>query len=141
MRSVSAGFRRHLADKTPMNVRCTLMSTQLHDAFIGHERQRHDLIGCRETRSVNAQRVLDTCIPMRGLFTLEFVRELEFRSCVVNEPLECRPPSRPESVAICTAHFTSSSLSPRKRGIMFLPALVWLSVCLPVCLSVCLLPR
>jgi len=92
-------------------------------------------------RSVNAQRVLDTCIPMRGLFTLEFVRELEFRSCVVNEPLECRPPSRPESIAICTAHFTSSSLSPRKRGIMFLQALVCLSACLPVCLSVCLLPR
>ena len=43
-------------------------STQLHDAFIGHARQRHDLIGCSETRTVSA---LNTCFPMR-LFILEF---------------------------------------------------------------------
>jgi len=30
---------------------------QLHDAFIGRARQRHDLIGCSETRSVGAQSV------------------------------------------------------------------------------------
>jgi len=35
-------------------------STQLHDAFIGHERQRRDLIGCSETRTVGAQSV---CVP------------------------------------------------------------------------------
>jgi len=35
-------------------------STQLHDAFIGHARQRHHLVGCSETRSASAQRVLDT---------------------------------------------------------------------------------
>ena len=29
-------------------------------AFIGRARQRHDLIGCSETRSVGARRVLDT---------------------------------------------------------------------------------
>jgi len=29
-------------------------STQLHDAFIGRARQRHDVIGCSETRSVIA---------------------------------------------------------------------------------------
>jgi len=33
-------------------------STHLHDdALIGHARQRHDLIGCRETRTVGAQSV------------------------------------------------------------------------------------
>jgi len=30
-------------------------STQLHDAFIDHERRRHDLIGCSETRTVGVQ--------------------------------------------------------------------------------------
>jgi len=39
-----------------------------HDAFIGHARQRHDLIGCSETRSVGAEQVLNTRILMR-LFT------------------------------------------------------------------------
>jgi len=34
------------------------MSTQLHDAFIGRRaRQRHDLIGCSETRTVGARSV------------------------------------------------------------------------------------
>jgi len=33
-------------------------STQLHDAFIGHARRRHDLIGCSETRTVGAQTVI-----------------------------------------------------------------------------------
>ena len=33
-------------------------STQLQDAFIGHARQRHDVIGCGETRTVSAQSVL-----------------------------------------------------------------------------------
>ena len=32
-------------------------STQLHHAFIGHARQRHDLIGCSETRTIGAQSV------------------------------------------------------------------------------------
>ena len=33
-------------------------STQLHDdAFVGHERQLHDLIGCRKTGTVGAQSV------------------------------------------------------------------------------------
>jgi len=31
--------------------------TQLYDAFIGHARQRRDLIGCSETRSAGAQSV------------------------------------------------------------------------------------
>ena len=30
-------------------------STQFHDAFIGHARQRHDLIGCRGTRTVSVR--------------------------------------------------------------------------------------
>ena len=46
-------------------------STELHCAFIGHERQRHDLIGFSETRTVGAQRVLNARFPMRT-FTLEF---------------------------------------------------------------------
>jgi len=46
-------------------------STQLHDAFIGHARQRHHLVGCSETRSASAQRVLDTRVPLR-LPTLQF---------------------------------------------------------------------
>jgi len=33
-------------------------STQLQDAFIGHARQRHDVIGCGETGTVGAQSVL-----------------------------------------------------------------------------------
>ena len=33
------------------------LSTQLHFAFICHARQRHDLIGCSETRTVGAQSV------------------------------------------------------------------------------------
>ena len=52
--------------------------TQLHDidasrrdAFTGHSRQRHDLIGCSETRTDDAQRVVNASIRMR-LFTLEF---------------------------------------------------------------------
>jgi len=51
-------------------------STQLyyvHDEFISHARQRHDLIGCSEIRTVVAQPVLYACIPMR-------VVELEFSS-------------------------------------------------------------
>jgi len=43
--------------------------TQLHGAFIGRARQRHDLIGCSETRSVGARSVQNTYIPTR-LFTL-----------------------------------------------------------------------
>ena len=34
-----------------------MKSTQLHGAFIGHARQRHDLIGYSETRTVGAQSV------------------------------------------------------------------------------------
>ena len=37
-------------------------STQLHDAFIGHARQRHDLIGYCETRTASVQRVLGTIV-------------------------------------------------------------------------------
>jgi len=50
-------------------------TTQLQDAsrcVIGRARERHDSIGCSETRTVGARRVLDTCIPTR-LFTLEFI--------------------------------------------------------------------
>ena len=42
------------------------------DAFIGYASQRRDMIGCRKTGSVGAQRVRDACTQMR-LFTL--VRE------------------------------------------------------------------
>ena len=35
-------------------------STQLHNAFIGHARQRHDVIGCNEIGTVGAQSV---CAP------------------------------------------------------------------------------
>ena len=51
-------------------------TTNLLDAFIGHARQRHDLIGCSETRTVGAQSV-------RALWTLplEYTSsELEFSS-------------------------------------------------------------
>ena len=60
----------------------TVSIGQLHDAFIGHERQRHDLIGYDETRTVGARSVLNTCIPVR----LEFVnwRVVLFSSCAVN---------------------------------------------------------
>jgi len=49
---------------------CT-KSTQLHDAFIGHARRRHQLIGCGETRTVSARPVLNTRTPVL-LFILEF---------------------------------------------------------------------
>jgi len=39
-------------------------STQLHDAFIGDARQRHDLIGCGKTRAGDARRVLDGQSPV-----------------------------------------------------------------------------
>ena len=62
-------------------------SIQLHDAFIGHSRQRNDLIGCIETRSVRAQRVLNTYILMQ-LFTLEFAKWslVQFSLCAVKKP-------------------------------------------------------
>ena len=47
-------------------------SIQLYDAFIGVARQRHDLIGCSETRTVGAQSVLSMCI-----LILPFARALE----------------------------------------------------------------
>ena len=53
--------------------------TQLYDAFIGHARLRHDLLGCSETRSVGAQSV-------RALWTLPLeyaCLEMEFSSCHV----------------------------------------------------------
>ena len=40
---------------TELKMTCS-KSTPLHDAFIGHARQRH-LIGCSETRTVGAQSV------------------------------------------------------------------------------------
>ena len=41
------------------------------DAFIGHPRQRHDLIGCSETRSAGARRVLHS---LYTPFTLQLLR-------------------------------------------------------------------
>jgi len=60
-------------------------STQLHDAFIGHARQLHDLIGCSETRTFGAP------VGMY-VFRTEFV---QFSSCAVNKPL-----GRPLIVAV-----------------------------------------
>ena len=40
-----------------------LNGSELVDTFIGYARQRHNLIGCSETRTVDAQSVLNTCIP------------------------------------------------------------------------------
>jgi len=56
-------------------------STQLHDAYTGHERQCHDLIGCSETRTVGAQSVLNLDIMWRNP-----LRELEFSSPLVPSP-------------------------------------------------------
>ena len=47
-------FAAHEMNRTELNCH---KSTQLHDAFTGHARQRHDLLGCRETRTVGAQSV------------------------------------------------------------------------------------
>ena len=56
-------------------------STQLqHDAFIGHARQRHDLIGCSETMTLGAQQVLDKyvfqcgCLIYTGFSSFQFMR-------------------------------------------------------------------
>jgi len=51
--------------------------TQLHDAFVGHALERHDSIGCSETRSLGAQSVLNTRIPV-WLFTLMELGQPEF---------------------------------------------------------------
>jgi len=51
-------------------------STKLHDLFIGHARQHHDLIGCSETRTVVAQSVY-------ALWTLTLE---SMCSCIVNKP-------------------------------------------------------
>ena len=56
-------------------------STQLHDAYTGHARQCHDLIGCSETRTVGAQSVLNLDIMWRNP-----LRELEFSSPLVPSP-------------------------------------------------------
>ena len=55
--------------------------------FIGHVRQRHDLIGCSETRTVGARVVLNASIPMR-VFTAEFSNSssrtgLQFSLCAL----------------------------------------------------------
>ena len=49
--------------------------TQLHDDFIGHMHQHHDLIGCSETRAVDA---LSVC----SLWTLPLLLELQFADCI-----------------------------------------------------------
>ena len=70
--------------------------TQLHDAFVGHARQRHDLIGCSRTRTVGSQSV-------RALWTLPLeytCSEPQFslvRLCAVNKPLLSAAMSRPKS--------------------------------------------
>ena len=58
-------------------------STQLRDAFIGQASQRHDLIGCSETRTVGAQSV-------RALWTppLEYTSSVQFLCC--KQPLKDR---------------------------------------------------
>jgi len=45
---LSLGFVH--STRTALKLTCN-KSTQLHNAFIGHARQRHDLIGCSETNS------------------------------------------------------------------------------------------
>ena len=56
-------------------------SIRLHDAFTGYARQRHDLTGGSETRTVSAQsvRALRTLL---SVFRTPF-RELQFSSRVV----------------------------------------------------------
>ena len=74
------------ASKVLLKVRTELngdRSTQLHDpsrSVIGHApyaRQRRDLIGCSETRTVCARLVLSTVEPQPHLFRIG-VRELAF---------------------------------------------------------------
>ena len=57
-------------------------STQLHDAFIGHARQRRDLIGCSETtrRTFGARRVVNTCMHSSAAVHTG-VHELQFANC------------------------------------------------------------
>jgi len=50
--------------------------TTRQDAFIGHARQSHDVIGCSETRSVGAQRVL--YVSLQQLFTPTFANRVYF---------------------------------------------------------------
>jgi len=53
--------------------------------FSGHALQRHDLIGCSETRTDGAQSVSCTVsIPLECVF---FRTGVHFSSCAVNKPL------------------------------------------------------
>ena len=52
-------------------------ATLLHESFIGHARQRHDLIGCSEIRTVGAQSVLN----VRSGAAVQSVCELQFMGC------------------------------------------------------------
>jgi len=72
--------------------------TQLHDAFIGHARQRHDLIGCSETRTLGAQRILDTSrpIPVQP-FTLEFANLSSVDNITYSFITICQTPAVHES--------------------------------------------
>jgi len=47
-------FTAHEMNRTGLN--CN-KSTQLHDAFTGHARRRHNLIGCRSTRTFDVRPV------------------------------------------------------------------------------------
>jgi len=70
-------FKAHALDGTELK-----KSTQLHDAF--SVRLYFVFIGRSKTRTVSAQLVLKTYIPMRP-FTLEF-SSVQFSLSAVNEP-------------------------------------------------------
>ena len=98
-------------------------STQLLDAFVGHVRQRHGVIGCSETRTVGAHSILNICIPMR-LFALELASwsSVHISSCAVNKPLRLRyerAQRGDERVCLCAC----LSVSPRAYLRNFMPDL------------------
>ena len=56
--SVSCSYRARIALESYLNrARIATVIGPLDDAFVGHPRQRHDVIGCSETRTVGAQSV------------------------------------------------------------------------------------
>ena len=97
-------------------------STQLHDAsrhFIGLTCQRRDLIGCSETRTVGAQRVMNTSIGM-WLFTLHW----SSANWSLGYVLWTSPGTVPITTCRCDWLAASPSAGPRQPSVTRLATLV-----------------
>ena len=69
---------QHITEQDWTDLTCNKSTQLLDDAFVGHACRRHDLIGCSETRTVGAQRVLNACTLVRMWSPRTPDRELAF---------------------------------------------------------------